>query len=62
MRLKREDRLVIIFNTGESIEFTDGIIISTYCDGLSAREEVPREVAEEIISLLEDWLAEGKLK
>lgn len=62
MRAKREDKLIVEFTTGESAVLTDGTMNLLVDGKLSAKEEIPREVAEEIISLLEDWLSEGKLK
>lgn len=66
MRAKRVD-VLDIFVSGElggeeaQISLIDGRIVIT-ANGKRFEDPVPTDVAEKIISILEDWLAEGMLK
>lgn len=67
MKSKRKDELVIDFIDGTRLTFSEGRISvrlpgSTASSSIEVEEEVPLEVAEDIISVLEDWRAEEIVK
>ena len=64
MKSKRKDELVIDFIDGTRLTFSEGRISVWLPRSVvsEAEEEVPLEVAEGIVSLLEDWIAEEIVK
>lgn len=64
MKSKRKDELVIDFIDGTRLTFSEGRISVRLPGSMESSliEEVPLKVAEDVISLLEDWRAEGIVK
>jgi len=64
MKSKRKDELAIDFVDGTRLTFSDGCL-SVRLPGRTTSEiseVIPQEVAENVISLLEDWIAEEIVK